>query len=116
MFGRTNEKRARSAVLLKRAPFVLIASVTTSEKDAAILAIERPHRDLFTYYWVSLLVIPDHHRRGHFRDYPEFCEWLRRQVAAGCEAVIHGYYHERPARAGEGWRDRFITRSYTAGE
>lgn len=26
--------------------------------DDAILAIERPHRDLFTYYWVSLLVFP----------------------------------------------------------
>jgi putative membrane protein len=44
--------------LLKRAPSLLIADVTTSEKDAAILAIERPHRDLFTYYWVSLLVFP----------------------------------------------------------
>jgi uncharacterized protein len=26
--------------------------------DSAILAIERPHRDLFTYYWVSLLIFP----------------------------------------------------------
>lgn len=26
--------------------------------DAAILAIERPHPNLFTYYWVSLLVFP----------------------------------------------------------
>ncbi len=26
--------------------------------DPAILAIERPHRDLFTYYWVGLLVFP----------------------------------------------------------
>lgn len=26
--------------------------------DAAILAIERPHKNLFTYYWVSLLVFP----------------------------------------------------------
>lgn len=26
--------------------------------DAAIHAIERPHRDLFTYYWLSLLVFP----------------------------------------------------------
>ena len=65
---------------------------------------------------VSLLVIPDHHRRGHFREFPEFCEWLRQQVAAGCEAVIHGYYHQRPPRGGETLRDRVITRSYTAGE
>jgi len=26
--------------------------------DAAILSIERPHKNLFTYYWVSLLVFP----------------------------------------------------------
>jgi len=26
--------------------------------DAAILAIERPHESLFTYYWLSLLVFP----------------------------------------------------------
>ena len=26
--------------------------------DAAILAIERPHPNLFTYYWLSLLVFP----------------------------------------------------------
>jgi uncharacterized protein len=65
---------------------------------------------------VSLLVVPDHHRRGHFREYPEFCAWLRQQVAAGGEAVIHGYYHERPARGGETLKDRVITRSYTAGE
>lgn len=26
--------------------------------DAAIFAIERPHPNLFTYYWISLLVVP----------------------------------------------------------
>ena len=65
---------------------------------------------------VSLLVIPDHHHRGHFREYPEFCEWLRQRVALGCEAVMHGYYHQRPQRANESIRDRVITRNYTAGE
>jgi uncharacterized membrane protein YdbT with pleckstrin-like domain len=29
-----------------------------SSNDAAILAIERPHPNLFTYYWVSLLLFP----------------------------------------------------------
>jgi uncharacterized protein len=65
---------------------------------------------------VSLLVIPDHHHRGHFREYPDFCAWLRREVAGGREAVIHGYYHQRPTRAAESLRDRFVTRTYTAGE
>jgi putative membrane protein len=31
---------------------------SASSSDAAILAITRPHPSLFTYYWVSLLVIP----------------------------------------------------------
>jgi uncharacterized protein len=31
---------------------------TPPVNDAAILAIERPHPNLFTYYWVSLLIVP----------------------------------------------------------
>lgn len=65
---------------------------------------------------ISLLVIPNHHHRGHFREHPDFCEWLRRQVTEGCEAVIHGYYHQRSSRPNESLRDRVVTRSYTAGE
>jgi predicted deacetylase len=65
---------------------------------------------------VSLLVIPNHHHKGHFLDAPDFCDWLRRRVAAGCEPVIHGYYHQRARRASESLRDRLITRGYTAGE
>ncbi len=65
---------------------------------------------------LSLLVIPDHHHRGHFAGDAAFCEWLRALVAQGHEAVVHGYFHERPARAGESLRDRLVTRSYTAGE
>jgi uncharacterized protein len=65
---------------------------------------------------VSLLVIPDHHHRGHFLRDEKFCEWLRARVAGGDEAVVHGYFHARTARAGESVRDRLVTRSYTAGE
>lgn len=65
---------------------------------------------------VSLLVIPNHHHRGHFLANEGFCEWLREQVAAGHEAVLHGYYHERRAKTGETLRERVITRRYTAGE
>lgn len=32
--------------------------MTPPPNDSVILAIERPHRDLFTYYWVSLLIFP----------------------------------------------------------
>lgn len=64
----------------------------------------------------SLLVVPDHHHRGHFLNYPVFCAWLGEKAAAGHEIVAHGYYHQRPRRAGETLRDRFTTRLYTADE
>jgi len=64
----------------------------------------------------SLLVIPDHHHRGHMADDPHFGEWLRAQAAAGHEIVMHGYYHQRTRRAAESVRDRFTTRLYTADE
>ena len=65
---------------------------------------------------VSLLVIPDHHGRGHFLKDTTFCEWLRARVAAGDEVVMHGYTHQRATRAGESLAARIITRNYTAGE
>lgn len=65
---------------------------------------------------VSLLVIPDHHRRGPFVKDAAFCEWLCSRVRSRDEAVIHGYYHQRAARIGEKFADRLITRNYTAGE
>jgi len=65
---------------------------------------------------VSLLVIPDHHGRGDIRTNPEFCAWLRGQVACGHEAVLHGWKHLRPRSADEPFRQRWITRIYTGGE
>ncbi len=64
----------------------------------------------------SLLVIPDHHHRGRIDADPAFGEMLRRAVAQGHEAVLHGFYHLRPTKDGEGLATRWITRSYTAGE
>jgi membrane protein YdbS with pleckstrin-like domain len=34
------------------------ANVKTNPSDDAILALERPHPNLFTYYWLSLLLFP----------------------------------------------------------
>ncbi|MEI6032991.1 MAG: polysaccharide deacetylase family protein [Verrucomicrobiae bacterium] len=65
---------------------------------------------------VSLLVIPDHHRRGLISGDPEFAAWLRDGRASGREAVLHGYYHLRESRGDDGPWKRLITRSYTAGE
>ncbi len=64
----------------------------------------------------SLLVIPDHHRRGRFRDDPALCRALARLAAEGHELVVHGYYHQRPPRPAEGAVTRWITGTYTAGE
>jgi len=64
----------------------------------------------------SLLVIPDHHHKGSIGEDPDFGAWLRAQVAEGHEAVLHGFYHLRPSKTGEGVLTKLITRSYTAGE
>lgn len=64
----------------------------------------------------SLLVVPDHHRRGHFLSDPEFCDWLKARAAEGHEMVVHGYYHQRERRKGEALVQRFLTRHYTADE
>jgi predicted deacetylase len=64
----------------------------------------------------SLLVVPNHHHRGHFLDNPAFCRWLADRATAGHEIVIHGYFHQRTTRGGERLRDRFVTQVYTAHE
>lgn len=70
----------------------------------------------------SLLVIPDHHRRGHFLNDPALCRALERLAGHdGHELVVHGYFHQRPtpAPAATGretpWT-RWVTSTYTAGE
>lgn len=64
----------------------------------------------------TLLVVPDHHHQGHFREDEDFCAWLRALEHAGHEVVIHGYYHQRDRRAKESLYDRVVTRIYTADE
>jgi len=76
----------------------------------------------------SLLVIPDHHHKGMIDADPTFVEWLRELTGQRqeqekgqrheCkhEAVLHGFYHLRPTKQGEGLATKIITRSYTAGE
>ena len=64
----------------------------------------------------SLLVIPNHHHRGHMLDDAGFCRWLEGLAHAGHEVVIHGYYHQRQPRTGETARQRWMTNVYTMGE
>ncbi len=64
----------------------------------------------------SLLVVPDHHHRGHFLADAEFRKWLTGLAAAGHEMVAHGYFHQRERQPGETVRARLTTRFYTADE
>jgi predicted deacetylase len=64
----------------------------------------------------SLLVVPDYHHRGKAVENAHFISWLRELEEAGHEIVIHGYFHERPPRNGEGLRAKFLTRFYTNNE
>ncbi len=64
----------------------------------------------------SLLVVPDYHHSGSATADAEFTRWLRNLEADGHEIVIHGYFHERARKAGEGWGTQLITQTYTSGE
>jgi len=64
----------------------------------------------------SLLVIPNHHLRGHFLKDKIFCDWLVSQGHAGHEIVIHGYTHQRERRQAESLLQKMMTRTYTADE
>ena len=64
----------------------------------------------------SLLVVPNYHHTGEAMADHDFVRWLRDVEAAGHEVVIHGFFHQRPRAAKEGWRARAWTRWYTRGE
>ena len=75
---------------------------------AALRALDVPQ--------TSLLVIPDHHRRGPFFEDAEFCTWLTARAHEGHEIVTHGYFHQRSRRPGESVAQKLATRIYTADE
>ena len=64
----------------------------------------------------SLLVIPNHHHRGHMLEDASFCRWVEGLAKEGHEVVVHGYYHQRAARGDETTRQRWMTSVYTTGE
>jgi predicted deacetylase len=64
----------------------------------------------------SLLVVPNYHHAGCFTEDRAFVRWLQELEAKGHEIVIHGYFHERPRRAGETVSEKWFTRFYTKGE
>jgi len=64
----------------------------------------------------SLLVIPNHHGRAPIPEVPAFKSWLTRNVEAGHEPVLHGYFHQRPRVNSDSLRKKLTTEFYTAGE
>ncbi|MGA8656699.1 MAG: polysaccharide deacetylase family protein [Chthoniobacterales bacterium] len=64
----------------------------------------------------SLLVVPNYHRKAPVGDHRPFQQWLSLQVAAGHEAVLHGYFHRRLSKPGDSPLVKFTTEFYTAGE
>lgn len=63
----------------------------------------------------SLLVVPDHHRKGEACRDAGFMDWLRAREGEGHEIVLHGFYHLREPKSG-GLAQRLVTEHYTAGE
>ncbi len=64
----------------------------------------------------SLLVVPDHHHRGAVDQDAGFLQWLRDLESGGHEVVLHGFWHRREPRKGNGWWHKLVTEHYTAGE
>ena len=65
---------------------------------------------------VSLLIIPNHHGRAPVAESCSFQRWLTREVEAGHEPVLHGYFHQRQRRRADPWFSKITTEIYTAGE
>jgi len=100
--------------LATRALIVSLHDVSPRTREACVRAIDELSG--IGIHRTSLLVIPDHHHGGHFRRDAGLCVWLTKLVRQGHEVVMHGYYHERARREGEGVVQKLTTRVYTADE
>jgi predicted deacetylase len=96
-------------------------ALVVSVHDVSPLTRERVDRTLAGLAEIgisrtSLLVVPDHHHRAPITGDADFAAWLRGHIAAGHEAVSHGFFHRRERRLKESASTRFFTRLYTADE
>jgi predicted deacetylase len=64
----------------------------------------------------SLLVIPDHHRRGKLLPGDATTPWLHQKNDQGHEIVLHGYYHQRLSTKSANPVHELVATRYTAGE
>lgn len=65
---------------------------------------------------VTLLVVPDYHRRGRIDRDPSFLQAIERRLAKGDEVALHGYHHLDDQAAPRGATNWLRRRVYTAGE
>jgi predicted deacetylase len=84
----------------------------TQARSQEIIA-ELAHRGVAV---CSLLVVPNYHHQGNFKEDRAFVRWLQELETKGHEIVIHGYFHERPRRTGETLSAKLFTRFYTKDE
>lgn len=64
----------------------------------------------------SLLVIPNHHKKGRTIDSHETLQWLKTAVSQGDEIVLHGYFHKKVSAKDVSPWDHLVANYYTAGE
>jgi uncharacterized protein len=98
----------------RRSFVVSVHDVAPCTREASARIIEAlQHAGVRT---TSLLVVPNYHREGSATEDTNFVSWLRDLEARGHEIVIHGYFHERSRRAGEGISEKLMTRFYAQDE
>jgi predicted deacetylase len=67
--------------------------------------------DSFGEIPITLLIVPDYHRRGRIDTYPGFLRAIEKRLARGDEIALHGYYHldeAPPPRGPVEWIQRRI--------
>jgi uncharacterized protein len=60
---------------------------------------------------LTLLVVPDYHRRGCIDQHPDFLRHIERRLARGDEVALHGYYHldeGGPPQRAKDWIERRV--------
>ncbi len=93
---------------------VSIHDIAPSTRETAEQIVSDLSRRGITH--CSLLVVPNYHHAGSALEDRDFGISLRELEGRGHEIVIHGYFHDRPRRANETVREKFMTRFYTNDE
>ncbi len=114
------DKLSRAAEQVRTGPrwparrsLVSLHDVTPAHADVVFASIEHLRKKGVDA--LTLLVVPDYHRRADLRDHPRFCRQLLEVLGPRDEIALHGYYHladSRPTSASA----RLAAATLTAGE